>query len=172
MGFARRTMRFGSGLVLGAAVSSALSLILAPRSGAELKATIADLVASARRAGDEAELLEEERLKRAFRVAVNDPTALTGKFEGQRAPSLKGPDDEYVKAQEKARKEEQEAEQARKDAEKAEEKLRKERERLDQQLQKAEQQARQAREKAAQEESEAAQARNLANTPPAKRDGA
>jgi gas vesicle protein len=151
-------MRFGSGLVLGAAVGSALSLLLAPRSGKEAKAEIADRIEAAKRAREEAELLEEERLKRAFRVAVNDPTALTGKFEGQKAASLKSPDDAYVKAQEQARKEEQEAAQARKDAKKAEE-----------QVEKAEAQARQARERVAKEDTEAAQARNLANTPPEKR---
>ncbi len=170
MGFARRTMRFGSGLVLGAAVSSALSLLLAPRSGEEFKAEITDRIEAARRAGEEAELLEQERLKREYRAAVNDPTALTGKFEGQRAPSLKGPEDEYAKAQERARKEEQEAEEARKDAQKAEEQLRKAKEDAEKRLHKAEEQARQAREKAAKEETEAAEARNLANTPPAKRD--
>jgi gas vesicle protein len=81
MGFARRTMRFGSGLALGAAVSSALSLLLAPRSGAELRAEITDRIEAAKRAGEEAELLEAERLKSVFRTAVNDPAALTGKYE-------------------------------------------------------------------------------------------
>ena len=155
--------------MLGAAVGSALSLLLAPRSGEELRAEIADLRESAQRAGEEAELLETERLKRAFRVAVNDPTALTGKFEGQHVPSLKGPDDAYVKTQEKARKEEQEAEKARKEAQKAEEQLRKAQEKAEGQIRKAEAQARQARERAAKEDAEAAQARNLANTPPEKR---
>lgn len=169
MGFARRTMRFGSGLVLGAAVGSALSLLLAPRSGAEAKAELTDRIDAAKRAREEAELLEEERLKRAFRVAVNDPTALTGKFEGQNAPSLKSPDDAFVKAQEKARKEEQEAEKARQDAKKAEDQLRQAREKAEDQVRKAEEQARQARERAAKEDTEAAQARNLANTPPDKR---
>jgi gas vesicle protein len=169
MGFARRTMRFGSGLVLGAAVGSALSLLLAPRSGEEAKAEIADRIEAAKRAKEEAELLEEERLKRAFRAAVNDPTALTGKFEGQRVASLKSPDDAYVKAQEKARKEEQEAEEARKKAQKAEDQLRKAREQAEGQIRKAEEQARQARERSAKEDTEAAQARNLANTPPERR---
>jgi len=169
MGFARRTMRFGSGLVLGAAVGSALSLLLAPRSGEEAKAEVADRIEAAKRAREEAELLEEERLKRAFRVAVNDPTALTGKFEGQKAASLKSPDDAYVKAQAKARKEEQESEKARQDAKKAEDQLKKAREQAEEQIRKAETQARQARERAAKEDTEAAQARNLANTPPEKR---
>ena len=158
MGFARRTMRFGSGLVLGAAVGSAISLLLAPRSGEEAKAEVTDWIEATKRAKEEAELLEEDRLRRAFRVAVNDPTALTGKFEGQKVASLMSPDDAYVKAQVKARKEEQEAEKARKDAEKAEDQLRK-----------AEAHARQARERAEKEEIEAAQARNLANTPPERR---
>lgn len=158
MGFARRTMRFGSGLVLGAAVGSAISLLLAPRSGEEAKAEVTDRIEAAKRAREEAALLEEERLKRAFRVAVNDPSALTGKFEGKPLAPLANLEDEYVKAQVKARKEEQEAEKARKDAEKAEE-----------QLKKAQEQARQARERAAKEETEAAQARNLADTPPQRR---
>jgi gas vesicle protein len=162
-------MRFGSGLVLGAAVGSALSLLLAPRSGEEAKAEIADRIEAAKRAKEEAELLEEERLKRAYRVAVNDPTAFTGKFEGQNAPSLKGPDDAYAKSQEQARKEEQEAEQARKDAQKAEEQLKKAREQAEEQVRKAEAQARQARERVAKEDTEAAEARNLANTPPKNR---
>ncbi len=164
MGFARRTMRFGSGLVLGAAVSSALSLLLAPRSGAELQAEISDRIDAAKRAGEEAELLETARLKKVFRTAVNDPTALTGKFEGQ-----KRLEDPQIKAQEKAHKEEVEAEKARKAAQKAEEQLRKAQEQSDKQLKQAQAQARQAREAAAKEETEAAAARNLANTPPTKR---
>lgn len=164
MGFARRTMRFGSGLVLGAAVSSALSLLLAPRSGAELQAEITDRIETARRAGEEAELLETERLKRVFRTAVNDPTALTGKFEGEKRLQ-----DPQMKAQEQAHKEELEAEEARKAVQKAEGQLRKAQEQSDKQLQKAQEQARQAREKAAKEDTEAAQARNVANTPSTKR---
>lgn len=164
MGFARQTMRFGSGLVLGAAVSSALSLLLAPRSGVELQAEISDRIDAARRAGEEAELLETERLQRVFRVAVNDPTALTGKFEGQKRLV-----DPQMKVQEQAHKEEQEATEARKAVQKADKQLRKAQEQSDKQLQKAQAQARQAREKVAKEETEAAQARNLANTP-AKRD--
>jgi len=163
-------MRFGSGLVLGAAVGSALSLLLAPRSGEEAKAAIADRIEAAKRAREEAELLEEERLKRIYRAAVNDPTALTGKFEGQTAASLISPGDEYVRAQEKARKEELEADQARKNAQKAEEQLQKARHQAEERVHKAEEQVREARERAAKEETEAAQARNLANTPPEKRD--
>ena len=166
MGFARRTMRFGSGLMLGAAISSALSLLLAPRSGEELRATLVDRREEALRAGEEAELLETERLKRAFRVAVNDASALTGKFDGQSFASLNSPDDAYVKAQVKARKEEQEAEEAAKRARKADEQVKKARADAEAQVRKAEAEAQQARDRAAKESTEAAQARNRANTPP------
>ena len=147
MGFARRTLRFGGGLMLGAAISSALSLLLAPRSGQELQATIADRREAARRAGEEAELLETERLKRIFRVAVNDPVALTGKYGAEKA-ALVSPDQNAIKQERQARKEEQEAEKARREAQKAEEQLRK-----------VEAQVQAARERAAKEAAEAAQAR-------------
>jgi len=156
-------MRFGSGLALGAAVSSALSLLLAPRSGAELQAEVTDRIDAAKRAGEEAELLETERLKRVFRVAVNDPTALTGKFEKEKRLQ-----DPQMKAQEQAHKEELEAEEARKALEKAEKGVRKAQEQSDKRLQAAQEQARQAREAVAKEDTEAAQARNVANTPSTK----
>ena len=164
MGFAQRTLRFGSGLVFGAAIGTALSVLLAPQSGEELKAEITDRIEEAKRAGEEAELLETERLKRLFREAVHDPSALTGKFEGE-----KRLEDPQMKAQERAHKEEVEAEEARKAVQKAEEQLRKTQEQSQKQLKQAEEQARKARETAATEEAEAAQARNLANTPPTKR---
>ncbi|MDP9370909.1 MAG: YtxH domain-containing protein, partial [Chloroflexota bacterium] len=87
MGFFKRTFRFGGGLALGAAVSTAVSVLLAPQSGPELQGELQDRREEALRAGEEAEILEEERLKRQYRVAVNDPTALTGKFDRPGAPT-------------------------------------------------------------------------------------
>ena len=148
MGFARRTLRFGGGLILGAAVGTAVSMLLTPQSGEELQAELLDRREEAMRAGEEAELLEQERLKRAYRVAVNDPLALTGKFDGAK-PSLTAPaGDKADKVAARAIKERQEAEKAEREARKAEEDLRK-----------AEEQARKAREKAAKEATEAAKAK-------------
>ena len=60
-------------------------------------ASILDPIQRMRKRTLEGELLETERLKKVFRSAVNDPTALTGKFEGQ-----KRLEDPQMKAQEKA----------------------------------------------------------------------
>lgn len=157
MGFVRRTMRFGGGVILGAAVGTAVSVLLAPQSGPELQGEISDRREKALRAGEEAEILETERLKREFRVAVNDPTALTGKFDRPGAPTQVtsgGPPagkSEADKARERAEKEQREAEKARQQARKAEEDARK-----------AQEKAAQARAKAAKEEAEAAEARTEA----------
>ena len=121
MGFARRTLKFGSGLVLGAAVSTAVSVLLAPQSGPELQGAVNDRLDEAQRAGEEAELLERERLKREFREAVNDPEALTGKYAHPAQAAAVQPvkaDDEAVKRREEARKAQEELEKARKRAEK------------------------------------------------------
>lgn len=141
MAFVRRTVRFSSGLILGAAVSTAVSVLLAPQSGPELQGAVTDRWAEAERAGEEAEIVETERLKREFRVAVDDPTALTGKFDDpERAaargavPSIKRDDpaaqarreaekrkQDARKAREKAAKEQREADKAKQDAAKAQE---------------------------------------------------
>jgi gas vesicle protein len=144
MGFARRTLKFGGGLVLGAAVGTAISVLLAPQSGPELKAELSDRAETARRAGAEAELLEQERLRQLFRTAVNSPLALTGQYDGAK----KAEKSEAEKAREQARKEQEEAEKARQAAMKAEEEVRR-----------AQEKARKAGEKAAKEEADAAQAR-------------
>ena len=122
MGFARRTLRFGSGLVLGAAVSTAVSVLLAPQSGPELQGAVKDRVDEAQRAGEEAELLEQERLKREFRRAVNDPEALTGKYsqerQAARAAQPTKEAEEARKRREEARKAQEELEKTRQRAEK------------------------------------------------------
>jgi len=139
MGFARRTLRFGSGLVLGAAVSTAVSVLLAPQSGPELQGAVKDRVDEAQRAGEEAELLEQERLKSEFRRAVNNPEALTGKSsqerqaaraaqptkEAEEARKRREEDrkarEELEKPRQRAQKEQQEADKARSDLAKAQE---------------------------------------------------
>lgn len=91
MGFVRRVARFGGGLLLGSAVGTAVSVVLAPRSGAELQGAARDRLNAARLAGEEAELLAAEDLRRQFRIAVNDPTALTDKFETSAGAVRPGP---------------------------------------------------------------------------------
>jgi colicin import membrane protein len=157
MGFAQRTLKFGGGLVLGAAVGTAVSVLLAPQSGPELQGTISDRLEEAERAGEEAEILEQERLKREFRAAVNDPTALTGKFaerggqpqvEDERAKALK----EAAKAEEAAKKARERAAKEQAEADQARQRAAKEQEDAD----RAKQQAAQAQEDAAKARQEAA----------------
>ena len=136
--FVRRTLRFGSGLVLGAAVSTAVSVLLAPQSGPELQGAVKDRIDEAQRAGEEAELLEQERLKREFRRAVDDPEALTGKYSQERRAATAQPtkeaeeerkrreaarkaQEELEKARQRAQKEQQEAAKARSDLARAQE---------------------------------------------------
>jgi gas vesicle protein len=149
VGFARRTLRFGGGLIFGAAVGTAVSVLLAPKSGEELKAELTDRIEEAKRAGEEAELLETERLKRLFRVAVNDPSAFTGKYDDRKHE--KSPAEE---AAEKLRKEQEEAADARRDERKATQEVAKAQERA----RKAEEEARKAREKTQKEEADVAKA--------------
>ncbi len=163
MRFVRRVLRFISGLVLGGAVSTAISMLLAPQSGPELQGELKDRAEEARRAGEEAEILETERLKRQFRVAVNDPTALTGKFDRPGAPTqissgrqaaLPAPaEDKQVK---QVRKKEEAAEKARQQAAKAHEQERKQDEKARQQIAKAQEQEQKADEKAAKADQEVA----------------
>jgi gas vesicle protein len=142
MGFAQRTLRFGSGLIFGAAIGTAISVLLAPQSGEELKAELADRLEEAKRAGEEAELLETERLKRLYREAVHNPTALTGQFDERK--TLLSPAEE---AAAKLKKEQEEAAKARRDERKATEAVAK-----------AQEQARKAHEKAQKEEADVARA--------------
>lgn len=143
MGFVRRTMRFGGGLVLGAAVSTAVSVLLAPRSGPELQGELKDRAEEARRAGEEAEVLETERLKHEYRRAVADPDALTGRYDH---PALASPEErernkEAKKAQkelEKRRKEEEKADKQLQKAQKDLDKAREQETKTDQQLVEAE----------------------------------
>jgi colicin import membrane protein len=156
MGFARRTLRFGSGLILGAAVGTAVSVLFAPQNGDELKAELQDRAEEAKRAGEEAELLETERLQRLFRVAVKDPTALTGKFDDRKRE--KTPAEE---AAEKLKKERDEAAKASREAAKAEAAVRKAQEDAEKaraQIAKAEEAAQKARDKRSKEEADVAKA--------------
>lgn len=146
MGFARRTLRFGGGLVLGAAVSTAVSVLLAPRSGPELQGELKDRAEEARRAGEEAEILETERLKAEFRRAVDNPTALTGQYdqriqqskeERQRAKEAK----KAQKELEKVRKQEEQADKALQKAQKELEKAREQETKTDQERAEAEKRA-------------------------------
>ncbi len=107
MGFARRTLRFGGGLILGAAVGTTISVLLAPQRGDALKASLQDRKETALRAGEEAEIIETERLKNVFRATVSDPTALTGKLDPSKREKT-----EAEKAAEKLEKERKEAEKA------------------------------------------------------------
>ena len=153
MGFAQRTLRFGSGLVFGAAIGTAISVLLAPQTGEELKAAIADRIEEAKRAGEEAELVETERLKRLYRDAVRDQSALTGKFDDRKREKTAA-----EVAAERLQKERDEAEKARRDERRAEEAVTKAQERM----RKAEEDARRAHEKAQQEEADVVRAQREA----------
>ena len=156
MGFARRTLRFGSGLVFGAAVGTAVSVLFAPQNGPELKAELQDRREEALRAGEEAEVIETERLTRLFRVAVNDPTALTGKFDDRKREKS-----EAEKAAEALEKERDEAAKAGRAAQQAQEKVRKaeaDAKKAQEQIAKAQEQADKARDKQIKEEGDVAQA--------------
>ncbi len=156
MGFARRTLRFGGGLIFGGAIGTAVAVLFAPQRGEELKADLIDRREAATRAGEEAELLETERLQRLYRVAVRNPSALTGKFEDRKrektaaeeaAEQLKKEQDEATKA----RRAEQKAQQA---VAKAQETARKSQE----DARKSEEDARKARTKTQEEEADVAKA--------------
>ena len=156
MGFARRTLRFGGGLIFGAAVGTAVSVLFAPQNGQELKAELQDRREEAIRAGEEAEILETERLRRLFRVAVNDPTALTGKFEDRKREKS-----EAEKAAERLSKERDEAAKAGREAQKAQEAVRQaeaEAQKARDQIAKAQEKADKARDKQIKEEGDVAEA--------------
>lgn len=168
MGFVRRTLKFGGGLILGGAVSTAVSVLLAPQSGPELQGELSDRAEEARRAGEEAEILETERLKRQFRVAVNDPTALTGKFDRPGAPTqISSPraaaQIEESKEEKEARKAREDAEKKRQQAVKAEQEIAKARQKAEERVHKAEEKAAKADEKADKAEEKAAKEQAEAN---------
>lgn len=125
--------------MLGAAVGTAVSVLLAPRSGPELQGAARDRLEEARRAGDEAELLETERLKREFRVAVNDPTALTGKFDHPDGAARPHPaeETEQAKALRAARERQEAADKAKREVAKTEREARQARQEADQRQQEA-----------------------------------
>lgn len=146
MSFARRTMRFGGGVVLGAAVSTAVSVLLAPRSGPELQGELKDRTEEARRAGEEAEILETERLKVEYRRAVDNPSALTGQY------------DHRIQQSKEERQRLKEAKKTQKELEKR----RKAEEKADKELQKAQQQLEKAREAETKTDQERAEAEKRA----------
>ena len=150
MGFARRTLRFGGGMILGAAVGTTISVLFAPQRGDELQASLQDRKEAALRAGEEAEVIETERLKNIFRATVSDPTALTGRTDP--TPYEKT---EAEKAAEKLEQERKEAAEALADARKAEADVRKAQEEAEKQrekVQEARDKADKARDKARSEE--------------------
>ncbi len=76
MGAAKRLVRFGRGGLLGAATGTAVAILWAPQSGAELKGRLQDRIRQARLAGAEAKAAKEDELIRKFRAEVEDPDAL------------------------------------------------------------------------------------------------
>jgi gas vesicle protein len=76
MGAGKRLVKFAGGGLLGAAVGTAVAILGAPQSGAELKGRITDRLRQARLAGAEAKASKEEELIRKFRTEVADPDAL------------------------------------------------------------------------------------------------
>jgi gas vesicle protein len=160
MGFARRTLRFGSGLVLGVAVGTTVSVLFAPQRGDELKASFQDRREEALRAGEEAELIETERLKNVFRATVSDPTALTGRTDPSKREKT-----EAEKAAEKLEQERKEAEKALSAERKAQAAVRKAREQAEKdqaKIRKAQQKADKARDTLRSEEEDVSKAYNEA----------
>lgn len=134
MGFARRTLRFGGGLILGGAVGTAVSLLLAPQNGTQLRARLRDLREEARLAGEEAELVTTERLKNIFRQQVSDPIALTGQYqreaETDEQKAARKARDEAEKAQRAAKQADEEAAKKRDEEEQARRQVAKQSERV------------------------------------------
>jgi len=160
MGFARRTLRFSGGLILGAAVGTTVSVLFAPQRGDELKASLLDRKEEALRAGEEAEVIETERLKNVFRATVSDPTALTGKTDPSKREKT-----EAEKAAEKLEKERKEAEKAVADERKAQAAVRKAQEQAQKdqdKIKEAQQKADKARDKMHAEEEDVTKAYNEA----------
>lgn len=156
MGFARRTLRFSSGLIFGAAVGTAAAVLFAPQRGDELKASFQDRREEALRAGEEAELIETERLKNVFRASVHDPNALTGSFDDRKREKS-----EAEKAAERLEQERQEAEKAQRDERKAQDQVRKAEEQVkkdQEKIQKAQEKADKARVKLRDEEADVTKA--------------
>jgi gas vesicle protein len=76
MGLFSGIAKFGKGGVLGAALGAAAGLLLAPGSGAETRAALADRIQRTRLAGVEAKTAMEKDLINRFRGTVHDPAAL------------------------------------------------------------------------------------------------
>ena len=76
MAAGRRLLKFGTGVLLGAAVGTAVAILFAPQSGGELKGRISDRLRQARLAGAEAKAAKEDELIRKYRAEVEDPSAL------------------------------------------------------------------------------------------------
>jgi len=77
MSAGKRLLRFGGGSLLGASVGTAVAILLAPRSGDELKGRIRDLFQQAKLDGAEAKATKEAQLIEKFRLDVEDPGALS-----------------------------------------------------------------------------------------------
>lgn len=76
MGTGRKFLNFAGGGLLGGAIGTAIAVLWAPQSGAELQGRISDRVRQAAAAGDRAKIEKEEELIRKFRAEVEDPEAL------------------------------------------------------------------------------------------------
>lgn len=76
MSAGRRLISFLSGSLLGAAVGTAVAVLRAPQSGAELRGRIIDRVHQIQLAGAEAKAAKEDELIQKFRQEVEDPGAL------------------------------------------------------------------------------------------------
>lgn len=77
MSAGKRLLRFGGGSILGAGVGTAVAILLAPRSGEELKGRVRDRLQQAKLDGAEAKAAKEAELIEKFRLDVEDPGALT-----------------------------------------------------------------------------------------------
>lgn len=76
MGTGRKFLNLAGGGLLGGAIGTAIAVLWAPQSGAELQGRISDRVRQATAAGGRAKIEKEEELIRKFRAEVEDPEAL------------------------------------------------------------------------------------------------
>ena len=76
MSAGKRFVTFISGTLLGAAIGTASAVLFAPRSGAELKGRISDMVRDVKLAGVQAQADKQDELIQKYRQDVDDPTAL------------------------------------------------------------------------------------------------
>ncbi len=78
MGFLTGLFKFALGGAVGAAIGAGAAMLLTPKSGEELKATINQRIEESKQARAEAEEATRKAMEQEFRKMVNDENALRG----------------------------------------------------------------------------------------------